>query len=98
MYFEGCNSSLGCTIVLRGAEMNTLGKLKRIIDFLSYVAYNLKLETSLICDQFALIPQPKKFEPQSQDPIRNFSEIERLENILNLVDNCYAATILSCSP
>ena len=56
MYLSGCPKELGCTIVLRGADDNTLAKIKRITEFMVYVVYNLKLETCLMRDEFALIP------------------------------------------
>lgn len=56
MYLSGCPKELGCTIVLRGAATETLAKVKRITEFMVYVVYNLKLETCLMRDEFALIP------------------------------------------
>ncbi|KAI9773037.1 MAG: 1-phosphatidylinositol-3-phosphate 5-kinase [Geoglossum umbratile] len=56
VYFSGCPKELGCTIVLRGADMETLAKMKRITEFMVYVVYNLKLETCLMRDEFVLIP------------------------------------------
>ena len=56
MYVSGCQRDLGCTIVLRGAAISILQKLKRITEFMCYVVYNLKLETSLMRDEFVLIP------------------------------------------
>jgi 1-phosphatidylinositol-3-phosphate 5-kinase len=56
IYLSGCQPELGCTIALRGAENSTLSKIKRITEFMVYVVYNLKLETCLMRDEFALIP------------------------------------------
>ncbi|KAF1990490.1 hypothetical protein K402DRAFT_460556 [Aulographum hederae CBS 113979] len=56
VYLSGCRSDLGCTIVLRGADTETLRKLKRITEFMCFVVYNLKLETCLMRDEFVLIP------------------------------------------
>ena len=56
MYLSGCPKELGCTIVLRGGENETLAKIKRVTEFMTYVVYNLKLETCLMRDEFALIP------------------------------------------
>lgn len=56
MFLSGCPKELGCTIVLRGASHETLVKIKRITEFMVYVVYNLKLETCLMRDEFALIP------------------------------------------
>jgi len=56
MYLSGCPKELCCTIVLRGGENETLAKIKRVTEFMTYVVYNLKLETCLMRDEFALIP------------------------------------------
>ncbi|KAI9768688.1 MAG: 1-phosphatidylinositol-3-phosphate 5-kinase [Geoglossum simile] len=56
VYFSGCPKELGCTIVLRGADMETLATMKKITEFMVYVVYNLKLETCLMRDEFVLIP------------------------------------------
>ncbi|KAF2402745.1 hypothetical protein EJ06DRAFT_489299 [Trichodelitschia bisporula] len=56
VYISGCQKDLGCTIVLRGAEMSYLRKLKRITEFMCFVVYNLKLETCVMRDEFVLIP------------------------------------------
>ncbi len=56
MFLSGCPKELGCTIVLRGAPHETLVKIKSITEFMVYVVYNLKLETCLMRDEFALIP------------------------------------------
>ncbi|KAL9028813.1 MAG: hypothetical protein Q9196_002874 [Gyalolechia fulgens] len=56
MFLSGCSKELGCTIVLRGADSATLARVKRITEFMVYVVYNLKLETCLMRDEFALIP------------------------------------------
>lgn len=56
MFLSGCAKELGCTIVLRGADNATLARVKRITEFMVYVVYNLKLETCLMRDEFALIP------------------------------------------
>ena len=55
-FLSGCSKELGCTIVLRGADHEFLAKVKRITEFMVYVVYNLKLETCLMRDEFALIP------------------------------------------
>ena len=56
MYLSGCPKELGCTIVLRGGDELVLSKLKKITEFMTYVAYNLKLESALIRDEFAQTP------------------------------------------
>ena len=65
MHLLGCPKELGCTIVLRGAKNETLAKVKQIMEFMVYVVYNLKLETCLMRDEFALIPSSPRARPQS---------------------------------
>ncbi|KAH8646592.1 1-phosphatidylinositol-3-phosphate 5-kinase-like protein FAB1 [Tricladium varicosporioides] len=56
IYISGCPKDLGCTIALRGANIDILAKMKQITEFMVYVVYNLKLETCLMRDEFVLIP------------------------------------------
>ncbi|KAF1913694.1 hypothetical protein BDU57DRAFT_520658 [Ampelomyces quisqualis] len=56
VFLSGCQKDLGCTIVLRGAENEDLVKLKRVTEFMSYVVYNLRLETCLMRDEFIDTP------------------------------------------
>ena len=56
VYLSGCPKELGCTVILRGADMKTLAKIKRITEFMVYVVYNLKLETCLMRDEYVSIP------------------------------------------
>jgi 1-phosphatidylinositol-3-phosphate 5-kinase len=56
VFLSGCQKDLGCTIVLRGAENKELVKLKRVTEFMSYVVYNLRLETCLMRDEFIDTP------------------------------------------
>ncbi|XP_076042433.1 1-phosphatidylinositol 3-phosphate 5-kinase fab1 isoform X3 [Oratosquilla oratoria] len=56
MFFDGCATHLGCTIILRGASNAELKRVKRIMYFMIYAVYNWRLERSYIMDEFALIP------------------------------------------
>ncbi|KJZ76148.1 hypothetical protein HIM_04604 [Hirsutella minnesotensis 3608] len=51
IFLSGCKADLGCTIALRGANNAILGQMKQIMEFMVYVVYNLKLETSLLRDE-----------------------------------------------
>ncbi|KAF2207477.1 hypothetical protein CERZMDRAFT_119048 [Cercospora zeae-maydis SCOH1-5] len=57
IFLSGCQPDLGCTVILRGGDTKTLRKIKRIAEFMCYVAYNLKLENSLMRDEFVSIPR-----------------------------------------
>jgi 1-phosphatidylinositol-3-phosphate 5-kinase len=56
IYLSGCQKDLGCTIILRGAENSDLVRLKRVTEFMTYVVYNLRLETCLMRDEFVDTP------------------------------------------
>ena len=56
IYLSGCMPELGCTIVLRGADTKLLRQIKRITEFMCYVVYNLKLESTLLRDEFVSLP------------------------------------------
>ena len=47
MRFEGCNRDMGCTIILRGGDLETLRRIKKVTRFLTFIVRNLKLETHL---------------------------------------------------
>lgn len=56
MRFEGCNSDLGCTIILRGGDIETLRRVKKVTRFLTFIVRNLKLETHLWKDSVISLP------------------------------------------
>ncbi|KAF2483846.1 hypothetical protein BDY17DRAFT_294537 [Neohortaea acidophila] len=67
IFLSGCPPELGCTVVLRGADTESLRKMKRIAEFMCYVTYNVKLETSLLRDEFVSIPTTAPHQLQSTD-------------------------------
>ena len=56
MRFEGCSPDMGCTIILRGADIATLRRLKKITRFVTFMVRNLKLETHLWKDCLITLP------------------------------------------
>jgi len=56
MRFEGCHRDYGCTIILRGADLDTLRKVKVVTDFMSLVAWHLKNELILYNDEHNILP------------------------------------------
>ncbi|KAK0309563.1 Mitochondrial distribution and morphology protein 12 [Friedmanniomyces endolithicus] len=67
VYLSGCDPDLGCTIVLRGADTKVLRQIKRITEFMCYVVYNLKLETTLMRDEFVSIPSTTQDKLRARD-------------------------------
>ncbi|KAF9567866.1 hypothetical protein CPC08DRAFT_807848 [Agrocybe pediades] len=56
MRFEGCNRDMGCTIILRGGNIDTLKRIKKVTRFLTFIVRNLKLETHLWKDSVISLP------------------------------------------
>ncbi|KIY46344.1 hypothetical protein FISHEDRAFT_47454 [Fistulina hepatica ATCC 64428] len=54
--FEGCSRDMGCTIMLRGANMDNLRRIKKVTRFLIFIVRNLKLETHLWKDSIISLP------------------------------------------
>ncbi|KAI5290244.1 1-phosphatidylinositol-3-phosphate 5-kinase [Ascosphaera aggregata] len=108
MYLYGCSPELGCTIVLRGAGLATLAKIKRIAEFMIYVVYNLKLETCLMRDEFAKILNPNQEklvstrEPTHTNPEEkqhgNDASDESEPSFYEDMVRYFQTTILSVSP
>ncbi|KAI8925782.1 hypothetical protein BC831DRAFT_459437 [Entophlyctis helioformis] len=63
MFFEGCTPALGATLVLRGAEMDQLMRVKKVVYFMLPIANSLRLETSLLRDMYAVTP---RIEPEAE--------------------------------
>ncbi|URE42998.1 Phosphatidylinositol-4-phosphate 5-Kinase [Musa troglodytarum] len=57
MFFEGCPRRLGCTVLLRGTCLEELKKLKHVVQYASFAAYHLSLETSFLADEGASLPK-----------------------------------------
>ena len=56
MRFEGCNREMGCTIILRGGDQETLRRIKHVTRFLTFIVRSLKLETHLWKDSVISLP------------------------------------------
>lgn len=59
MVLEGCaEPNLGCCILLRGAPLQELVRVKKIVKFMLLACYNWKLEKAFLGDIEAILPEP----------------------------------------
>ncbi|CAH0761384.1 unnamed protein product [Diatraea saccharalis] len=58
MVLEGCaESNLGCCILLRGATLQELVRVKKVVKFMLLACYNWKLEKAFLGDIEAVLPE-----------------------------------------
>ncbi|XP_061991832.1 putative 1-phosphatidylinositol-3-phosphate 5-kinase FAB1C isoform X1 [Rosa rugosa] len=57
MFFEGCPRRLCCTVLLKGACVEQLKKIKHVVQYAVFAAYHLSLETSFLVDEGATLPK-----------------------------------------
>ncbi|KAJ4756204.1 1-phosphatidylinositol 3-phosphate 5-kinase [Rhynchospora pubera] len=57
MFFEGCPRPDACTVVLKGASLKVLKKVKHVMQVGIFVAYHASLEKSFLEDDRACIPE-----------------------------------------
>ncbi|KFA72278.1 hypothetical protein S40288_02463 [Stachybotrys chartarum IBT 40288] len=81
IFLSGCKPDLGCTIALRGASADLLAQVKQIMEFMVYVVYNLKLESSLLQDE--------SLEPPED------GDVSLTNSFQTLSDNCRPSSIPS---
>ncbi|THV06539.1 hypothetical protein K435DRAFT_481972 [Dendrothele bispora CBS 962.96] len=75
MRFEGCSQDMGCTLILRGENISTLRKLKKVTRFLTFIVRNLKLETHLWKDSVITLPS---FNADATPVFASFSQYSTL--------------------
>ncbi|CAB3220369.1 unnamed protein product [Arctia plantaginis] len=75
MVLEGCaEPNLGCCILLRGASLPELIKVKKVVRFMLLACYNWKLEKAFLGDIEAILPEPgMTFE----DDVNNENEVTK---------------------
>ncbi|CAJ0854781.1 8398_t:CDS:10 [Entrophospora sp. SA101] len=98
LYFENCPRELGCTIVLRGGDINTLKKIKQITDLMVFVVYNLKLETALLLKQFARLNYDLNLVDRKNDDEDCKSKSLGISKQTQDIVRPYETRILSVSP
>ncbi|KJK92811.1 hypothetical protein H633G_03187 [Metarhizium anisopliae BRIP 53284] len=72
IFLSGCRPDLGCTIALRGASGALLRQVKHITEFMVYVVYNLKLESSLLRDES--VEPPEDSETSLSNSLQGLNE------------------------
>lgn len=96
MFFHNCPGNLFCSLVLRGGCLETLNRIKKVVRLMVWVSYHLKLETSLMNDQFAMTSAMRDSQMADEEKV----EISLDPDISRLQESLipYKKTILSASP
>ncbi|XP_035226923.1 1-phosphatidylinositol 3-phosphate 5-kinase-like isoform X2 [Stegodyphus dumicola] len=86
MFFDGCPENLGCTILLRGGSGNELKKVKQVVQFMVYVAYNWHLERSFLMDEFAFPPSSlcEEMDISDEDSLVEVKPEEKKDEITSM--------------
>lgn len=79
MFFETRYSPRGCCIVLRGAPIQELNKIKKIASTMLFARYNWRHEIAFLMDEFAQAPTQKLFETPTQSPEKKPLDVIREE-------------------
>ncbi|XP_076460083.1 1-phosphatidylinositol 3-phosphate 5-kinase-like isoform X2 [Babylonia areolata] len=77
--FAGCATHLGCTISLVGASLTELKRVKLILKFMSYVAYNSLLELCFAMDEFAMPPPGSEELAENMEGFDSSTDINSTE-------------------
>ncbi|UZJ53433.1 hypothetical protein CBS101457_002753 [Exobasidium rhododendri] len=103
---SGSARSLGCTIILRGSNLETLGKVKQVVSLLAFVAHHLRLEEQLNRNEGAQvnsISRDSPLPPPIDDTSKSCSGKECAKSEDDLKDQItdallpFESTILSAS-
>lgn len=93
IFLSGCRPDLGCTISLRGASHSVLAKVKQIVEFMVYVVYNLKLESSLLRNES--IEPPDSGDTSLSNSVLAVNESFRSGSAVSVVDKNGPTVILN---
>ncbi|CAL1694246.1 unnamed protein product [Somion occarium] len=96
MRFEGCNREMGCTIVLRGGDLNVLKRIKKVTRFLAFTVRNLRLETHLWKDLVISLPSLSKSATPALVDSSDLSEHEKTNK--DIPSSTTSVTQLADSP
>eukprot|EP01134_Creolimax_fragrantissima_P004953 CFRG4953T1 len=96
MYFTECNPRRGVTITLRGANASTLTKVKRALDFLTFVCYCGFLESFYLSDVFAVVPKNERRKEGS--PFPEIKPVDRRQSAGEQFCTAANEIVLSSSP
>ncbi|VVB08641.1 unnamed protein product [Arabis nemorensis] len=73
MFLEGCPTSLGCTILLKGSDSDELKRVKKVAEYSVTLAYHLILETSFLVDQQEMLFSTPQLQEYVSDAIKRSS-------------------------
>lgn len=83
MFFDGCATHLGCTVILRGSSNNELRRVKRVMYFFIYALFNWQLEKSFLMDEFASVPGSERIVNSLSENVSTDAVHFREQTVLN---------------
>ncbi|XP_013172459.1 PREDICTED: putative 1-phosphatidylinositol 3-phosphate 5-kinase isoform X1 [Papilio xuthus] len=90
MVLEGCaEPHLGCCILLRGASLAELVRVKKVVKFMLLAFYNWKFEKAFLADIEAVLPEPgmsfgdEEAECASETDVQGENERQEKESLFN---------------
>jgi 1-phosphatidylinositol-3-phosphate 5-kinase len=102
MFLDGCDPTIGCTLLLRGPVLSDLTRVKTVVRFMAYASFHLRLETAMLANQNSCI---LPFPLLKDDKWRFIDDLAE-EDQQNVMDDTrfgallvpYENTLLSSSP
>lgn len=84
MFFETRYNPRGCCVLLKGAPMQELAKVKKVVSTMIFARYNWRHELAFLVDEFARPTSPKRklFDSPTTENPENGSEIDTNHEIL----------------
>ena len=97
LFLEGTPVPIGSTIILTGAELSELRRVKRVTQMAVMACYHQKLETAMICDEYRTAAAPMQMNDIALCSSKIKDAVERVK-LRNGRVGCVSDGSSSCAP